>query len=249
MEYRFNFLSSIIYSLIPFATNILLWIAIYATNSKSFEMSLKNIITYFFLVFIVENLISNNSLYSIGTEIKNGDISKYIIKPFNYRTYMFFKALAHNLLFIIVGIIPVLIILIFLSNNLSLNISIASVIAFISALVIGYLINYYINFLLSSLAFFVSEVSSLFITFDVLKGLVTGKVIPLSYFPKVLSNFISFTPFPFICYFPVVILTNDCSSEFVLSNLMFGIIWIVILYLLCNLTWKTGIQRYSSYGG
>jgi len=249
MEYRFNFFTSIAFSLIPFATNVLLWIAIYSGDTGSFSMSVKQIVTYYFCVFIVENLINNSVIFSIGAEIKNGDISKYLIKPCNYRRYSFCKAWAHNLLFCIIGIIPLTLVCVFLKDYICFQLSIFRVISFLVALVVGYMVNFYMNFLLSSLAFFISEVTSLFVTVDVLKGLVTGKVIPLSYFPGFISSKLVLTPFQFVCYLPVMILVGKYSEQTIIRNLVFGLGWVIILFVLCKFAWKKGMQRYSSFGG
>ena len=249
MEYRFNFFSTIIFSLIPFATNVLLWVAIYSGSKNTFDMSMKQTVTYYFSVFVVENLINNNTVYNIGTEIKNGEISKYLIKPCNYRIYSFCKTLAHNLLFLIIGIIPISAISIVLNGYIQFRFSLFHGVSFLISLVIGYFVNFYLNYLMSSLAFFISEVTSLFLTVDVLKGLVTGKLIPLSYFPKALSSVLVITPFQFICYLPVMILVGDYSNQTIIYNLLLGTIWTIILHGLCKLAWKIGMKKYSSYGG
>ena len=249
MEYRVNFFSAIVFSMIPFATNVLLWIAIYSTDKGKFDMSMQQMVTYFFCVFVVENLVNNNTVHSIGAEIKNGDINKYLIKPCNYKKYVFFKALAHNLLFCAVGIIPIMCAVFFLKEYISFNISGFHIMFSFVAVILAYVINFELNFMLSLLAFYLSEVSSLFVTIDVLKGLATGKVIPLSYFPSVISSVLIFTPLQYVCYFPIMILVGDYLPSEIVHKLFIGVLWLLVLRVVSNFLWNKGLQRYSAFGG
>ena len=249
IEYRVNFFSAIVFSMIPFATNVLLWIAIYSTDNGKFDMSMKQMITYFRCAFVVENLVNNNTVHSTGAEIKNGDINKYLIKPCNYRKYVFYKALAHNLLFCAVGFLPIMCAVFLLRGYLSFNISGLQILFSFVAVMLAYVINFELNFILSLLAFYLSEVSSLFITIDVLKGLATGKVIPLSYFPSVISSVLIFTPLQYICYFPIMILVGDYSLAEIVQKLIIGVLWFLVLRIGSNFLWNKGLQRYSAFGG
>lgn len=249
MEYRFNFFSAIIFSMIPFVTNVLLWIAIYSSDEAKFDMSVKQMITYFLCAFIVENIVNNNTVHIIGAEIKNGDINKYLIKPCNYRKYVFYKGLAHNLLFCIVGIIPIVCAAFLLKGYLDINVLKWQLFFAFVAIILAYLINFELNFILSLLAFYLSEVSSLFVTIDVLKGLATGKVIPLSYFPSVISTVLIFTPLQYVCYFPVMIIVGDYSLIEIMNKLFIGIVWLVVLRIGSKILWRKGLERYSAFGG
>lgn len=249
MEYRFNFFSSVIFSMIPFATNVLLWIAIYSTGKGKFDLSMQQMITYFFYAFVIENLVNNNTLHSIGAEIKNGDINKYLIKPCNYKKYVFYKALAHNLLFCFVGIIPIMCAVFLLRGYLSFNVSGLQIFSVIFAVFLSYVINFELNFMFSLLAFYLSDVTSLFVTIDVLKGLATGKVIPLRYFPSVISTVLIFTPLQYVCYFPVMILVGDYSQTDIVQKLIIGVLWLLVLRTSSNFLWNKGLKRYSAFGG
>lgn len=249
MEYRFNFFSSVVFSMIPFATNVMLWIAIYSTGDGTFDMSMQQMITYFFSAFVIENLVNNNALHSIGIEIRNGDINKYLIKPCNYRKYVFCKVLAHNLLFCAVGIIPIMCTGLLLRRYLSFDVSVLQIFFAFFAVILAYVINFELNFILSLLAFYLSEVTSLFVAIDVLKGLATGKVIPLRYFPSVISTTLICTPLQYVCYFPLMILVGNYSSIDIVQKFIIGIFWLLVLRISSNLLWNKGLKRYSAFGG
>lgn len=249
IEYKFNFLSSIIFSFIPFITNILLWFAIYKENTNSFDMTIKNIVTYYIVVLVLDNLMQNNITQNIGKDIRTGEINQYLIKPYNYMVYNFAKALPQNIMFLVLGIVPISLICLVFKNYINIKFSIINIICFILAIIVGYIINFLINYLLSLLAFYISEVSSLFITFEILKGLVTGKIFPINIMPKSISILLVFSPFQYICYFPIMILLNCYSREQILWTLLLGGVWIIILYILSKIVWNFGLKKYSAFGG
>lgn len=249
IEYRWNFFINLIFSFIPFLANIMLWICIYGHNGEAFGFTLKEMLTYYFVILIVENLITNTTTYEVAKDIRLGDISKYLIKPINYMGYNFMKAVPKNLLFIVFGGIPLIILGFFLRGYLTIKISVLNISCFVLALVIGYLINFLLNYLLSILAFFFSEVNSMFVAIDVLKGIITGKLFPISIVPKMLYNFLMITPFQFTAYLPTVILLDKLSVNEVYKNLIIGTLWVILLFVLSKVMWKKGLRKYSAFGG
>lgn len=248
-EYRFNFLSNLIFSFIPFATNLLIWFAVFNTTENKLGYNIKEITTYFFVLLIVDNLVVNNSQWEIANDIKTGMLTKYLIKPLNYMAYIFYKDLPNRLIHIVVGVLPITFIGLLLKKYLVIYLSFNILIFFIISLVIGYIINFLLNFLISELSFYFSEVSNFFPPINVLKDIISGKVFPLNIVPKSIYQLLLFTPFQFIGYFPVMIILNKYSEREIIQTLFLGIGWVFILYVLCKVLWRKGLNKYSAFGG
>jgi len=249
VEYKANFIINMLFSFIPFLASVLLWKCIYSDHVEAFGFTLNEMITYYFIMLLVENLITNTTTYEIAKDIRLGDISKYLIKPINYMGYNFMKAIPKNLVFLVFGGIPIIILGIVIRGFLTIKFSLLNIICFILALTIGYLINFLLNYLLSILAFFFSEVNSMFVAIDVLKGIVTGKLFPISIVPPLLYSILMLTPFQFTAYFPTIILLNKLTQKQMYTGLITGTIWVLVLFVLCKVMWKKGLLRYSAFGG
>ncbi len=249
LEYKENFICTILFSMIPCFTNLLLWYAVLKSNAGSLEMNLSELISYYLCTLFIDNLTCNNLIWKIPPDIRLGDLNKYLMKPIRYERYMLFCELSQNIIFLILIGIPMLICMFIFRNKLSISLTIANFVFFIIAIIIGYMINFLLNYLLCTLAFYMTDISSLCISADVLKGLVTGKVFPINLVPKGLYSILIITPFQYICYFPVMILLNKYSINEMAKQILLGCVWVVILYLLSKIIWKKGLNKYSALGG
>lgn len=249
LEYRFNFLITLFYSFIPFTVNILVWFGITNFSQDKFGLTLKEIVSYYFIILIVDNIIKNNMELTIANDIKTGNINKYLIKTIDYISYQFFLDLPKRIVFIATGGIPILIIGFFLRNYIVITTDIHMIAYFVAALLIGYIINFLLNFIISECSFFFSEVTGFFSSFNVLKNIVSGKIFPLNIIPKAIFQFIMITPFHFIGYFPAMILLNKFTTKEIINTLLIGVIWIIALLIFCRFLWKLGLKKYSAFGG
>lgn len=248
-EYKINYLINFIFSFIPFFTNILLWIAIFNNNENMFDYNYNSIVSYYFIILIVDNFINSKVVWSISNDIKNGDINKYLIKPFNYKLYNFLLDFPNRLNFIVLGFIPVCIVAFVLRSSLQLNLSAINISVFIISLFIEYVISFLINYLLSILSFFLSDVGSLFVAVNILKGLVTGSVFPLDMLPSYICQILICLPFSHMGYNQTLILQNQNSIGTLIFILVSGLFWIITLLVLSSLFWRLGLKKYSSFGG
>ena len=80
------------------------------------------------------------------------------------------------------------------------------------------------GFMISSLAFFFTEVFSFMILYSALVTLLSGSVIPVNLFPDYLIKIISWSPFPYLYYYPTTVLIGtpiQMSYEELLLRYMF----------------------------
>ena len=99
LEYRINFISSFVFSLIPFGVNTLLWLAV-AIKNGSMLLGINEIISYYFVTLIVSNITLTSSVFKISDDIRLGELSKYIIKPYNYTLYQLMIDMPQRIIFI-----------------------------------------------------------------------------------------------------------------------------------------------------
>lgn len=249
LEYKFNFISQFLYSLIPFGTNLLLWTALYGANPNNMGMSLKEMVVYYCFVLVIENLVTNELHRIMADQIKNGTLSRFLITPCNYHLYHVCKDMSRNLLYLGFFCVPVIVFISVLNVKFEFYISFSTWGVFVLALVMGTIINILINFILGTFAFFLTEVFCLFISIDVLKGMLMGTVFPISLMPEGLYRILVHTPFQFVCYFPAMILLGKYNTSQMAYNFSVGIIWVIVLAFAARHLWKIGLDKYSAAGG
>lgn len=246
LEYRVNFVLSFLFSLVPFAVSVLLWVAVAKQNEF---IKVKEVVSYYFVVLIVSNITTTNSIIKFSDDIRLGELNKYLLKPYNYCFYNLMADLPQRVVFIVMNFIPLLLIYIFLHNYISLDLSLIKIFFFITFLILGYLINFFIDFLIGLYSFYFSKVSSLFTSIKVLRNLSAGNIFPLLMLPTKIFITLQFLPFMYTSYVPTMLLLEEISFKLIIKNLFISVAWLVILYLFSAILWKRGMKRYSAYGG
>src|SRR5215471_10654267 len=92
LAYRVNFLARALFGLIPLTAMLYLWRAIYAGKGESGAViaayTLSEMISYYLVVQIVDALTAvNEDDWQIAADIKDGNISQFLLKPVDYLWY------------------------------------------------------------------------------------------------------------------------------------------------------------------
>ena len=124
-------------------------------------------------------------------------------------------------------------------------------------IIIGFLISAIlavgIYYLLSSLTRFMAfwspeNIWGLAFLLIVLIEILSGGIFPLNILPKWVFVLLQFTPFPYLVYFPITIISGKLVGLDLLRILAQSSIWLMIIYFLTKFVWKKGLVVYQSYG-
>ena len=248
LEYRANFISGFLFSLVPFTVNVLLWLAVTA-QSSTIPLEASGIVSYYFLTLITYNITSTTSVFKISDDIRLGSLNQYLIKPYNYTLYQLAVDLPYRFVFIVMNALPITVLYFVLHRYFIFMLSVWKIVFFAAFLVTGYLINFLIDFLIALYSFYFSRVSSLYTSIRVLKNISAGIIFPLVLLPKSVFTFLKNLPFAFISHIPVSLLLDDMPMHTALFSLCKAFGWITILSISCTTVWKRGMKVYSAYGG
>ena len=250
-EYRLNSFLWMVYSFIPILASMALWSAVYSVqNNNNLSYSKNDMMTYYFIVMIVSNLMkAGYDYYGVANDIKNGGINPYLVRPYDFMKYKFIYSLSENVLFIVIGFVPIVIIGVLFRNMIAINVDILDIVFWIIAIVIGYVINFLCLFIMSICAFFMNSINSLFMTLDILKSIVSGQLFPLMVLPASIYNVLKYSPFQYMLYYPVCILQGNYTNNEMLLFTVIGMMWSIVLFAIARLVWRKGLSSYSAFGG
>src|SRR5437588_8813903 len=120
LTYRFNFLARTVFGLIPLIAMIYVWRAIYSGNGAGSTVgsyTLAQMISHYLLATIVDALTAvNEDDWQIAADIKDGNISQFLLKPIDYLTYRACLFLSGRLTYLAVACIPLAIFILSLSK-------------------------------------------------------------------------------------------------------------------------------------
>jgi ABC-2 type transport system permease protein len=253
LTYRFNFLARTLFGFIPLIAILYVWRTIYSgkgPDSTVGTYTLAEMISYYLLITVVDALTAvNEDDWQIATDIKDGNISQFLLKPIDYLIYRLCLFLSGRLTYLAVAVLPLLAFILCLHRYFLWPAGGTALSCFLISTVLTALLQFFISYTMAMLAFWVLEVSTFIFILFAFEYIASGHLFPLDILPAGLQRVLYFTPFPYQLYFPVSIYMGKLSDLELLKGLFIQASWVVLSYALARLAWRRGIKHYSAVGG
>lgn len=254
LAYRVNFLARALFGFVPLLAMIYLWRTIYegkgGENPIIGGFTLAQMISYYLVVQIVDALTAvNEDDWAIASDIKDGLISQFLLKPVDYLWYRLCLFSAGRMTYIGVVAIPLTLFILCFHNYFMLPASWPQLTWFCISLVFTALLQFLISYTMAMLAFWVLEVSTFIFILYAFEYLASGHLFPLHILPQWLQELLFYTPFPYQLYFPVSIYLGETTGAALWRGLGMQLLWVVLAYTAARLMWARGIRKYSAVGG
>ena len=254
LVYRMNFLLRATFSLIPLMATIYLWRAVYggkaAGDSQVAGYTLAGMTSYYLLVTIVDALTAvTEDDWQIASDIREGAINQFLLKPIDYLVYRFCLFGAGRLIYVAIAAAPVLLFIILQREYWVLPPDGLTFALFLLSVCLTALLQFFISYTMALLAFWLLEISTLIFILFAFEYLAGGHMFPLDILPPWLSTVLSFTPFPYQLFFPVSVYLGRVTGADLWQGLAMQVFWVAFFYVLARWTFKKGIRHYTAFGG
>jgi len=249
--YKWNLFITSIFDCFRFIAEYAFWLVIFTTGSSTemYGYTLNSMITYYIAMYLVGTITTMGNVgYRIAEDIKEGQLTNLIIKPFNCLSYYFFESLGQKIPQIICSTIVFIPVILFFQRRVTFVFDLLTVGSFIVALIFAMLLTYAINVFISLFVFWLTEINGLFFMKDIIVDLLSGKTFPIDIMPVGVFTVLNMLPFSYCTYFPISILINKKTYSEIGLGIIFQVSWIIFLFLLIHITWKKGIKRYEGTG-
>ncbi len=250
LTYRVNFVFRVVFGFVPLLATIYLWRAIYTDKQTICDYSLAGMISYYVIVTIVDALTAvSEDDWQIAADIKDGNISQFLVKPINYLYYRICLFFSGRLVYMMVAAIPLGIFIFFQRQYMVYPSSPAVFGAFLVSTALTALLQFFSSYAMAMLAFWVLEVSTFIFILYAFEYIASGHLFPLNILPPALEKILYFTPFPYQMYFPVSIYMGRTSGAEMWQGLAMQGAWVLAAYGMARFAWNRGIRKYSAVGG
>jgi ABC-2 type transport system permease protein len=253
LTYRFNFLVRTLFGFIPLIAILYVWKAIYSGNGPGAMVgsyTLGEMISYYLLITLVDALTAvNEDDWQIAADIKDGNISQFLLKPVDYLVFRLCLFLSGRLTYLAVAATPLAVFFICLHQYFVLPATASAFAWFLVSTVLTALLQFFTSFTMAMLAFWVLEVSTFIFILFAFEYIASGHLFPLDILPPVLQRVMQFTPFPYQLYFPVSVYMGKVTGQQLIAGLATQLFWVVAAYGLARFAWGRGIRKYSAVGG
>lgn len=251
--YRVNWVFYILGSVLGCFVSYFIWHAVFLSGSGETMngFSLPQMIVYIFLIFLTSTMIGSDAAWAVGEEVRDGSIAMRLIKPVSYNATFLFQEIGNKLFTEFIIALPLLFAVEVIRTAFSgvVEFDVLRFLMFLVSVSLAYLINFLFNICFGFVAFITKNLWGVNQVKNVLVGLLSGALIPLSFLPGAVENVFLLLPFASLNYTPVMIYMGMYSGLTLLWYFGLQIFWAFAFWGLSKLLWKLISRRLSVQGG
>lgn len=233
----------VIWTLVEFAGLVpifSLWIVLGRAGKISPDQS-GYLLAYYLIVLILSRLTTSDLEEWLIDDIKDGRISRDIIRPFSFHMYLFAKEFVWRMAYIFY-IVPFVVALVLMVPSVRVVFLLPMVILIFSQ-------RLAVAMLVAFSAFWIDQSKSLSHVKWMLGGLLGGGMLPLTFFPSWFQTVARWSPFYGWLYFPAQTVLGKLPTPQVISGLATSVMWTILLIGAAGWTWRRGLRHYGAVGG
>ena len=232
----------ILFTLFSFFSAIFL-----SVKGTLYNFSISQILTYVLGIHILRAIILADGTWNVIRDINLGRISSYLIRPISYIGFCMVRDISKKIIQGGSAIFEVCLIVFFLHIPLetpSLTIGLLVCLNIVLSSILYFLMIYSV----SSLAFWTSESAGPRFCFELFVQFASGSIFPLAFFPEKVRGFFEILPFSYLIHFPLNIYLGEFTYQEIFRIFSYELIWIIVMWFICQYLWHQGLKNYSSDG-
>ena len=210
--------------------------------------TVSQLLAYYSVGWMLRMINHHGADISIGQSILTGDIASLLVKPVDHHYYSLAEALGKAFGRILLYSLPAFLILSFFVKQFAFVWN-AGLIRFLALSLVGFFISFEVQYLIGCAAFFFTVNHQIVWITDMTIRLISGLVIPLSFFPHSVSRLLELLPFQYIYYIPIQAWIGKVDAHGFNMFFLTGLAWLAVLYLLGRGICLLGLKRFTVFGG
>lgn len=248
MAYRFDIITSMIFTVSKILLAYVLWGAIFGKQSNISGFTFNSMLSYYIISSFLSQLDqSSNVGWQIAREIRNGSFSKYIIRPIGVFRYFAAQTVGVTAFLSFFILIAAIIWFFIFHINFVISINYRIILAVLSLTFLGLLFMIQINYFIGILAFKFIDTGIFMMIKDNIVQFVTGALIPITLLPSEIIRVMTFFPFYYISYLPTMLILGRNGNE-IIPGIIILLLWNIFLGIINSITYKSLKSLYDGVG-
>jgi ABC-2 type transport system permease protein len=249
LAYRFNVVTTAALSFLKILLAFILWKAIYADSPVMAGYTFSMMITYYILItFLTKQDKSKEISTLMAREIRNGDFTKYIIRPMFPQGHYFANILAKFSYIFIFNILATVLWALLFQKYFIYPPDIMTCLHAAGIYLLGLIFLALLNYFFVLLTFWVLEVTAFFMIKDHLIDFVSGALIPLNLLPGGIIAVFKYLPFYYVYYYPTALYLDQGERSGIPMAYIMLLTWMLIFLLINNTIYKKVLRNYDGVG-
>lgn len=247
--YRSHMLLSLAIGPAYFLAQVFIWKSVFAGKETLGGLTLEGMLLYYGASSVIYYLTMDFADWNLQMLVRTGRFLTYILRPMSHRFFAFSQKAGHRMLGFVFEFIPVWLIFFFV-----FRIPLVPARPFWAALSIAlaFVIMFLINYSAGLLAFWLTRTDGIRALIRLLRDLLAGVFIPLSFFPEAAQKILFFLPFQFTSYVPVRVFLGsyDLAGMRLEIHEIVGLqaIMALAMFGVTEALWRLGIKRFTGAG-
>ena len=252
LAYRGDFVLGTTMRFLPIVTQIFLWTAVFgsAGAGRMAGYSRNDVVAYYLLTMVARAFSSMPGLASgIATQIRNGEIKKFLIQPIDLLGFSLLARTGHKLVYYGVAVGPFALVFYLCRGYFPGWPSGDVMAAFIVSMVLSFFLGFFLEAALGLIGFWTLEISSLLFIYMLFNFFFSGHMFPLDIIPEPYQSIVQFLPLKYLAYFPAAVFLGVIPQEELWREIAVEAGWVVFFIVFSRWLMNAGYRRYSGFGG
>jgi viologen exporter family transport system permease protein len=248
LAYRLRYYTGIVTYFIYVSVYYFIWKAIYVNSSAIEGFDFSAMLTYVGVGWIIRSFYFNNIDQELSQQVAEGKLVMDLIKPVNIQMMYITQALGESIFRLALLTAPTALVLL-LVYPLKMPASWTHGAVFLLSAALTFFIVAGINFAVGTLAIRLLSILGLLRAKYFLLELFSGLLIPISFFPHSFQTVLSYMPFQYISYVPLLIYLGKIQGLGLAKAIGMQIFWVLVLFAIGDFMWKWSSRKITIQGG
>ncbi|MDQ6933413.1 MAG: ABC-2 family transporter protein, partial [Candidatus Eremiobacteraeota bacterium] len=202
--------------------------------------------TYATVALLMSLILEIDGTRAIREKVREGTIATDLMKPISLPLYFFSDGLGQTMFHALMVVPSILFSLLLVHIDVPRPSVFA---AFLLSFVLGYLVNFFLNFLMNAIAFWTLETFAIQLIIRWVSDLLSGQIVPLTFFPGILGRIVFALPFAAIYSTPLLIYVGIIAPSDYGKYMLAQVLWLALFSALSLLVWRAASRRVVIQGG
>ena len=247
LEYRVGFLLSMTTLVLNPAIALLVWLAVDEAGGQ-LPYSREEFVTYFVLMGLASLATQTWTAEYVQEDIKEGYLNRSLVRPAPNVLHYVANNLGEKVVKLVLLAPPLFVLAFLFRDALRLPTALLPWLLFLGSLILAATLAFLLDYLTGSLAFWLQDTGGLRSLFRLAANLLSGRLVPLAFFPSALAGLLAVQPFRFLLSFPLELLTGSLPAEAIAQGFSWQGAYVLAALLGYRLVWRFGLRAYAASG-
>jgi viologen exporter family transport system permease protein len=248
LAFRLRYFTGIFTYFLNVTVYYFIWSAVYSTGTTIAGYSLPQMITYVSIGWIIRSFYTNTIDQEMAYEVIEGKIAMDFIKPVSIQWMWIARAMGESAFRLALLTLPTAIVvgLVFPVQAPKSRTSFA---LFLLAVLGSFFLMGAINFMIGTCAIPLKSILALIRAKFWLIELLSGLLVPMTFFPRQVQHVLAWLPFEYIAYAPLEIYLGKSNAAQAARAVGVQWLWVFVLLIAAHLWWEHSADKITVHGG